>query len=149
MSGGAFDARIHLLCTLLREFADGTRDDWPVAREALDAADEARDEVLALVQAHDGAGLARLLERWASGETLRPVHDRGVLKRALKAFRKRLKLARLDEESRIGGAFSAGERSGLVGIEPPDQYPPDVWAELVRQGRLLDAGQRLLELPPE
>ncbi|MCB9897373.1 MAG: hypothetical protein H6825_05165 [Planctomycetes bacterium] len=80
---------------------------------------------------------------------MRTEHDRGVLKRALKAFRKRLKLVRLDEESRIGGAFSKGERSGIVSIEPPDSYPRDVWAELVRDGRLRDAGHRMLELPPE
>ncbi|RKY18427.1 MAG: hypothetical protein DRQ55_13400 [Planctomycetota bacterium] len=80
---------------------------------------------------------------------MRPLHDRGVLKRAVKAFRKRLKLARLDQESRIGGPMSSGQKSGIVAVEAPDQYPPDVWAEIVRQGRLLDAGHRQLELPPE
>ena len=144
-----FDPANHLLVTLLRSLADGSSSDWSSARAALDVAEEAQGDLLAHVEARDAAGLAALIAAWESGATLRTVHDRGVLKRALKAFRKRLKLVRLDEESRIGGAFSKGERSGIVSIEPPDSYPPDVWAELVRDGRLLDAGHRMLELPPE
>lgn len=145
-----FDPATHLLCTLLEPLADGSSEDWSSARAALDAADEADGELLSIVEGRDAAGLTALLAAWSSGETLRPVHDRGVLKRAVKAFRKRLKLARLDQESRIGGgAFSKGERSGITGVEPPNSYPPDVWAELVRVGRLIDADQRILELPPE
>jgi hypothetical protein len=143
-----FDPDRHLLCTLLAPLADGSSDDWPAARAALDAAGEAEGELLAIVEARDRAALATLRAGWTSGRALLPVHDRGVLKRALKAYRKRLKLDRLDEESRIGGAFSTGERSGLLGIQPPDSYGPDVWAELVRTGRLLDAGRGVLELPP-
>jgi len=144
-----FDPAKHLLCTLLRPLAEGSSDDWPPARAALDAAGEAQGELLEVVEARDRAALAKLLSAWESGELLRPVHDRGVLKRAVKAFRKRLKLARLDEESRIGGMFSKGERSGITGVVPPDAYGPDVWAELVRAGRLIDVGRGILELPPE
>jgi hypothetical protein len=144
-----FDPATHLLCTLLEPLADGSSSDWSSARSALDTADEAKDELLTIVEAEDSETLKALLAAWASGATVRPVHDRGVLKRALKAFRKRLKIARLDEESRIGGAFSKGERSGITGVEPPDSYPPDVWAELIRAGRLLDGGHKFLELPPE
>jgi len=144
-----FDPATHLLFTLLEPLADGSSADWPTARAALDAAGEAEGELLVIVEARDSAALTALLSAWASGETLRPVHDRGVLKRAVKAFRKRLKLTRLDEESRIGGMFSKGERSGITGIEPPDSYGSDVWAELVKVGRLLDASHNTLELPPE
>ena len=70
-----------------------------------------------------------------------------VLKRALKAFKKRLKLTALDEDSRLGrGAFSAGAQ-GICAIQPPNQYPPEVWAELCRQGKLRDSGHGLYELP--
>jgi hypothetical protein len=144
-----FDPGTHLLCTLLEPLADGSSADWPAARAALDAAGEAQGELLSILEARDSAALATLLGAWTSGKTLRPVHDRDVLKRAVKAFRKRLKLGRLDEESRIGGAFSRGERSGTTGIVPPDSYGPDVWSELVRVGRLLDVGHSVLELPPE
>ena len=59
------------------------------------------------------------------------------LKLALKAFRKRLKLTQLDDASRIGrGPMSAGQKSGISGITPPDQYPRAVWDELAKQGKL-------------
>jgi len=60
-----------------------------------------------------------------------------VLKAALKAFRKRLKLTELDDASRIGrGPLSSGQRSSVAAITPPDQYPRAVWEELVKQGKL-------------
>ena len=58
------------------------------------------------------------------------------LKRALKAFKKRLKLARRDDESRIGGAFSSGKQSAIVGIRPPDGFPKEIWEQLCEKGRL-------------
>jgi hypothetical protein len=59
------------------------------------------------------------------------------LKAAFKAFKKRLKLTRLDEESRLGGGpLSSGRGSGIVAISPPNQFPQAVWDELVRQGKL-------------
>jgi hypothetical protein len=64
-----------------------------------------------------------------------------VLKAALKAFKKRLKLTQLDDASRIGrGPMSSGQGSSIAGITPPDQYPRRVWDELVKQGKLKDAG---------
>jgi hypothetical protein len=93
--------------------------------------------------------LCTLLAPLAEGSSVDWASARAVLKRTVKAFRKRLKLGRLDEESRIGGAFSKGERSGITGIEPPDSYGPDVWAELVPVGRLIDVGHGVLELPPD
>lgn len=69
------------------------------------------------------------------------------LKRALKAFRKRLKLTQLDDESRLGyGPMSGGGKSGVVAITPPNQYPKEVWEELARQGKIKHAGSSLYEL---
>lgn len=69
------------------------------------------------------------------------------LKAAMKAFKKRLKLTRLEDESRIGGSpLSSGRPSGIFAIAPPNQFPPSVWDELVRQGKLKRAGQGLYEL---
>jgi len=69
------------------------------------------------------------------------------LKKAYKAFKKRLKLTRLDDESRLGrGAMSSGGKSGIQAIQPPNQYPKAVWDELVRQGRLRYAGHGLYEM---
>jgi len=69
------------------------------------------------------------------------------LKQALKAFKKRLKLTRLDEESNLGGGpFSKGRGSDIVAIQPPSQYPRQVWDKLVEQGKLRYAGSGLYEL---
>ena len=69
------------------------------------------------------------------------------LRRAMKAFKKRLKLSRLDDESSLGhGPMSGGKSSGIVAIVPPNQYPKAVWDELVARGRLKYVGQGLYEL---
>jgi hypothetical protein len=69
------------------------------------------------------------------------------LKAAMKAFRKRLKLTRLDDQSRLGvGPMSSGRESGITAIEPPNQYPRAVWDELVRQGKLKSSDDGLYEL---
>jgi hypothetical protein len=60
------------------------------------------------------------------------------LKRALKAFKKRLKLARLDDESRLGKP--GGNKSTIAGIAPPTGHPPGIWEELVHQGKLRNEG---------
>lgn len=56
------------------------------------------------------------------------------LKRAMKAFKKRLKLARLDDES--GLSRGGGKKSGISGIAPPTGHPPGIWEELVGKGKL-------------
>ncbi len=69
------------------------------------------------------------------------------LRKAMKAFKKRLKLTRLDAESGLGhGPMSSGRSSGIVAITPPNQYPKAVWDELVARGRLKYAGQGLYQL---
>ena len=68
------------------------------------------------------------------------------LKLALKAFNKRLRLTRLDDESKLGhGAMTGGGKSGIVAISPPNQYPKAVWDELVKQGKLKYVGHGLYE----
>lgn len=69
------------------------------------------------------------------------------LRLAMKAFRKRLKLMKLDDESRLGhGPMSGGGKSGVVAITPPNQFAKDVWEELTEQGKLKRAGRGLYEL---
>jgi len=86
----------------------------------------------------------------ASGGT--PVNDiRGqvrpeVLKSAIKAFKKRLKLTALDADSSVGrGPFSGGPK-GVYAIQAPSQFPREVWEELCRQGKLRDSGHGMYEL---
>lgn len=69
------------------------------------------------------------------------------LKRAYQAFKKRLKLTRLDDESKVGhGPMSGGGRSGVVAIAPPNQFPRAIWDELVREGKLKNAGHGMYEM---
>ena len=68
------------------------------------------------------------------------------LKQAFKAFKKRLKLTQLDEESKLGGGPLSHGRARIVAITPPNQFPPAVWEELVKQGKLKKAGGGMYEL---
>jgi hypothetical protein len=68
------------------------------------------------------------------------------LKQALKAFRKRLKLTQLDEESKISGSPLSGRRAQIVAITPPQQFPQPVWDELVKQKKLKYVGHAMYEL---
>lgn len=69
------------------------------------------------------------------------------LRLAMKAFRKRLKLMKLDDESRLGRSpLSGGGRSGVVAITPPNQFPKEIWEELAEQGKLKRAGRGVYEL---
>ena len=69
------------------------------------------------------------------------------LRLAMKAFRKRLKLTRLDDESRMGyGPMSSGQQSGIVAITPPNQFSKAVWQELAKQGKLKHDGGGLYSL---
>ena len=83
----------------------------------------------------------------ASNDTTPEEIPREILKRAYKAFKKRLKLMKLDDESGIaGGPISGGRQSGIVAITPPDQYPREVWDALVEQGRLKRCGHGQYEM---
>jgi hypothetical protein len=62
--------------------------------------------------------------------------EKGVLREAMKVFRKRLRLYQLDDESRIGHNLSKGELSGITAIEAPDAFPQEIWDKLVKLGEL-------------
>jgi len=69
-----------------------------------------------------------------------------TLKSAMKAFKKRLKLTALDEDSSLGrGPFSSGAK-GVYAIQPPNQFPREVWEELCRLGKLRNSGHGMYEL---
>ncbi|HVT79896.1 MAG TPA: hypothetical protein VHM90_04510 [Phycisphaerae bacterium] len=58
------------------------------------------------------------------------------LKRAMKAFKKRLKLTRLDDESRLGRSPLTGGGTGIESIIPPREFKQEIWDELVKRGQL-------------
>ena len=123
---------------------------WGAARAALAASATAEPDLVAAVEGRDLPALAAIVAAWESRARHLPEHDRTVLKRAVKAFRKSLKVTRLDAESQLSGrAMTAGRESGIVGMTPPRHYEPEVWDELVRQGRLIAGRHGTYELPPE
>jgi hypothetical protein len=71
------------------------------------------------------------------------------LKQALTAFKKRIKLTRLDQESKLGGnrPTTSGKKSDIAGIMPPGQFRREVWEELVKQGKLKSLGGGFYTLP--
>jgi hypothetical protein len=78
------------------------------------------------------------------------VPGKDELKAAFKAFKKRLKLTRLDAESNLNyQPTSSGKKSTIVAITPPNQFPQAVWDALVQQGRLKNAGHGMYELAEE
>ena len=151
------DPRCDLLSRILTDivaqlqFGNAPDKAWEEAQRALAAAKEEDDvELYVAIDERDFETLRKIVGQWASGERPLVRHDRDVLKRALKAFRKRLKLVQLDSESSVGhGPMSAGRHSSIVGVRPPDQYPQEVWDELVRQKRLIAGSGGIYELPPE
>ncbi len=74
--------------------------------------------------------------------------DKEELEKALKAFRKRLKVMRLAEESKLGGRqLTGGRKSEIDAILPPHEFPNEVWQALAREGKLKALGQGFYALP--
>ena len=84
----------------------------------------------------------------ADADTPQPP-SKDQLKAAFKAFRKRLKLTRLEADSKISNSPLTGRRTEIVAIMPPHEYPEEVWKELAKQGKIKYAGQGLYELVEE
>ncbi len=107
-------------------------------------------EIMPLVAGRDVSGLNRLLARLAGSPieeepapaaAPKPSIDPETLAHAMKAFRSRLKLTRLDAESRLGvGPMSGGKKHGIDAIVPPREYPLAVWEALADEGKLRRAG---------
>lgn len=115
-----------------------------LAREDDPEIDDSDAGVAVVLQ--DVEELARLVDGWASGKVTLPDSDKAILKRAMKALRKRLKLVRLDDESSLGGsAMTGGRHSAISAVRPPEQYPEEVWTYLNRIGRIRDIGHGLIE----
>jgi hypothetical protein len=58
------------------------------------------------------------------------------LKKALKAFKKRLKLTQLDDDSKLGHSPLTGNKTTVLAIQPPSGFGREIWEELVEKGYL-------------
>ena len=70
------------------------------------------------------------------------------LKKALKAFKKRVKLTQLEDDSKLGHSPLTGARSQVVAIQPPHGFGREIWEELVEKGFLKNDGGGFYQLVP-
>lgn len=68
------------------------------------------------------------------------------LKKALKAFRKRLNLTQLEEDSRLGRGPIGSAKDKVFAIQPPPGFGRDIWEELANQGYLKNDGRGFYKL---
>ncbi len=132
--------------------ADPTSDSaWSSAKAALadyGVAPEDDAELTSAIAERDADGFRTIIAGWHSGERVMLERDRLILKRAMKAYRKSLKVTILDAESSLGGGpMSSGRKSTITGIMPPRRYPIEVWDHLVHQDRLAGGTRGIYELP--
>ncbi|MEY4118545.1 MAG: hypothetical protein RLZZ116_1873 [Planctomycetota bacterium] len=128
---------------------------WGAMHKLLLKAKVDPNAIMRLVASRDAAGLSDLV-RWLHGEEVAeavveartgPTVDPEAMRSAMKVFRKRLRLARLDAESRLGvGPLSGGKRNEIDAIEAPREYPTAVWHALVAAGRLRYDGKGFYSL---
>ena len=125
-------------------------DAWTVAERLLARMPVDAGEVARVCKDKDAGGLDALileLEGVASGKSAPepvalPSFTPEDLSAAMRAFRKRLKLARLNDESRLGSKqLTGGKKSDIDAIEPPTDFPRAIWKVLVRNGKLIDTGR--------
>ncbi len=127
-------------------------------RMPVDAAEATR-----VCAARDVAGLDALVARLENPAAPKPAGNtadaasptspasqptKDELHKALRAFRKRLKVMRLADESRLSGRLlTKGQESEIDAIQPPHEFADEVWRTLAREGRLTHTGQGFYSLP--
>jgi hypothetical protein len=70
------------------------------------------------------------------------------LKKALKAFKKRLKLTQLDDDSKLGRSPLTGGKTTVISIQPPSGFGREIWEELAEKGFLKADGGGFYKLEP-
>jgi len=75
------------------------------------------------------------------------------LRSALKAFRKRIKMMQLEDDSKLGRSPLTGQKSTISAIRPPSGFGKEIWEELATLGVLKYDGGGLYmptgkDLPP-
>ena len=145
-------AKLDELLTVIRGYDDPRRagGEWKQVYRLLQKTDLPAARVTHVVGMRDVVRLTEMIEHLrapASASAPPDVPSAETCRRALRAFRKRLALTRLDDESRINShsPLSKGADSHAA-IVPPSDWPESVWQELVRQGKLRYIGHRCYDL---
>lgn len=125
------------------------KDAWPLAQRLLQRFPIDTGESARILKERDVVGLDALVERLENPQP-KQIDTKAApsdvsekeMAAAMRAFRKRLKLARLADESKLGGRYtSGGRRSEIDAIQPPHEFPAEVWRALVAAGQLKHTGQ--------
>ncbi|MEL7484458.1 MAG: hypothetical protein AAFN41_08900 [Planctomycetota bacterium] len=109
------------------------------------------DEATRVFKEKDADGLLAIIDRLENPpkkeEVELPEFHHDDLAAAMRAFKKRLKVIRLNDESKLGGRYTSGGRTSKVdAIEPPDGFDDAIWKVLARDGRLIDTGGGFYQL---
>ena len=150
-------AKLEELLAAIRAVPDPRRAslEWKQVHRLLEKTDLPAAGAAHVVGMRDVAALAGLIDQLrtpaaAAGEAPAPadVPDAETCRQALKAFRKRLAITKLDEESQLSRSpLSKGtDWRAVAAIELPGEFPDAVWLELVRQGKLRPLGHGLYSL---
>lgn len=74
------------------------------------------------------------------------VPDENEMKRALAAFRKRLRALQLETDSKLGRSALTGKKETITAIQPPLGFGKDVWQHLASIGWLKNEGRGFYQL---
>lgn len=144
--------KLRQLAADARRPGPGAGEAWALAERLLARLPADRAEAARVVRDRDADALAALIDALERGVApasqnappapQTPEFSAQELERAFRAFRKRLEITRLDEESRLGNRqLTGGRKSEIDAIVPPREFPDAVWKALARAGRLKDTGQ--------
>jgi hypothetical protein len=68
------------------------------------------------------------------------------MRKALKAFKKRMKMTQLDDDSKLGHSPLSKGAEKIVSIQPPSGFGKEIWEELADAGYLKRDGIGFFEL---
>ncbi len=148
-------AKLDELLAAIRGYDDPRRAgaEWKQVYKALQKAGLPAARCTGVVGMRNVSGLAELIDQVRDPQAAEDATDTNAIdpetcKRALRAFRKRLALTRLDDESKLGrGPLSKGSDESYASIVPPNEWPEPVWQTLAKQGKLRYIGHGFYELP--
>ncbi len=124
---------------------------WDLVQRLLGRMPIDQSELERTCKEHDAARLDTIVSSLENPKEAAPTEGATFsdddLAAALRAFRKRLKVMRLADESKLGGRqLSGGRKSEIDAIIPPTDFPAEIWRELAKSGRLKNTGQGFYSL---
>lgn len=136
------------------EAKDGFKivDAWALADRLLSRMPVDQTKLKEIVADKDADGLDDLIDQLENPAPPKsqplPDFSDGDLDAAMRAFKKRLKVMILSDESRLGGRYTTGGRQSKIdAIEPPTGFDAKIWKALAAGGRLTDTGGGFYSLP--